>query len=66
MFKKRSSSKAAIVGLDLDPGHIAAAEVTVTSATGNTFTITKTDQGVVTSDCTAAGKRFGCPTGDKW
>ena len=29
MFKKRSSSEAAIVGLDLDPGHIAAAEVTV-------------------------------------
>jgi type IV pilus assembly protein PilM len=30
VFKKRSSSsRAAIVGLDLDPGHIAAAEVTV-------------------------------------
>jgi type IV pilus assembly protein PilM len=29
VFKKRSSSEAAIVGLDLDPGHIAAAEVTV-------------------------------------
>src|SRR5215211_3273332 len=29
VFKKRSSSKADIVGLDLDPGHIAAAEVTV-------------------------------------
>ena len=29
VFKKRSSSQAAIVGLDLDPGHIAAAEVTV-------------------------------------
>ena len=29
MFKKRSSSPAAVVGLDLDPGHIAAAEVTV-------------------------------------
>jgi type IV pilus assembly protein PilM len=29
VFKKRSSSSAAIVGLDLDPGHIAAAEVTV-------------------------------------
>lgn len=29
MFKKRSSSEAAVVGLDLDPGHIAAAEVTV-------------------------------------
>ena len=28
MFKKRSSSQAAVVGLDLDPGHIAAAEVT--------------------------------------
>jgi type IV pilus assembly protein PilM len=28
VFKKRSSSQAAIVGLDLDPGHIAAAEVT--------------------------------------
>jgi type IV pilus assembly protein PilM len=29
VFKKRSSSRAAIVGLDLDPGHLAAAEVTV-------------------------------------
>jgi type IV pilus assembly protein PilM len=29
VFKKRSSSKAAVVGLDLDPGYIAAAEVTV-------------------------------------
>jgi type IV pilus assembly protein PilM len=29
VFKKRSSSQAAVVGLDLDPGHIAAAEVTV-------------------------------------
>jgi type IV pilus assembly protein PilM len=29
VFKKRSSSTAEIVGLDLDPGHIAAAEVTV-------------------------------------
>jgi type IV pilus assembly protein PilM len=29
VFKKRSSSQAAIVGLDLDPGHLAAAEVTV-------------------------------------
>jgi type IV pilus assembly protein PilM len=29
VFKKRSSSQAAIVGLDLDPGHVAAAEVTV-------------------------------------
>ena len=29
MFKKRSSSQAAVVGLDLDPGHLAAAEVTV-------------------------------------
>jgi type IV pilus assembly protein PilM len=28
VFKKRSSSQAAVVGLDLDPGHIAAAEVT--------------------------------------
>jgi type IV pilus assembly protein PilM len=29
VFKKRSSKQAAIVGLDLDPGHIAAAEVHV-------------------------------------
>jgi type IV pilus assembly protein PilM len=29
VFRKRSSSQAAIVGLDLDPGHVAAAEVTV-------------------------------------
>ena len=29
MFKKRSSKQAAVVGLDLDPGHLAAAEVTV-------------------------------------
>jgi type IV pilus assembly protein PilM len=32
VFKKRSSSQAAIVGLDLDPGHLAAAEVTVNGA----------------------------------
>jgi type IV pilus assembly protein PilM len=29
VFKKRSSKQAAIVGLDLDPGHLAAAEVSV-------------------------------------
>jgi type IV pilus assembly protein PilM len=29
VFNKRSSKQAAVVGLDLDPGHIAAAEVTV-------------------------------------
>jgi type IV pilus assembly protein PilM len=29
VFKKRSSSQAAVVGLELDPGHVAAAEVTV-------------------------------------
>ena len=29
MFRKRSSKQAAIVGLDLDPGHLAAAEVSV-------------------------------------
>jgi type IV pilus assembly protein PilM len=29
VFKKRSSKQAAVVGLDLEPGHIAAAEVTV-------------------------------------
>jgi type IV pilus assembly protein PilM len=29
VFKKRSTPKAAVVGLDLDPGYIAAAEVTV-------------------------------------
>jgi type IV pilus assembly protein PilA len=40
--------------------------VTVTSATGNTFEIEKTDTGVVNRTCSAAGKRFGCPTGDVW
>jgi type IV pilus assembly protein PilM len=29
VFKKRSSKNAAVVGLELDPGHVAAAEVTV-------------------------------------
>jgi type IV pilus assembly protein PilM len=29
VFKKRSSKQAAVVGLDLDPGHLAAAEVSV-------------------------------------
>ncbi|MGH2944871.1 MAG: pilus assembly protein PilM [Solirubrobacteraceae bacterium] len=32
MFKKRSSKNAAVVGLELDPGHIAAAEVSVNGA----------------------------------
>jgi len=42
--------------------------VTVTSATGNTFTIAKTDAGVVTRSCSVpnGAKRFGCPTGDRW
>ena len=42
--------------------------VTVTSATGNTFTITKSNAGVVSRDCVVpnGAKRFGCPTGDKW
>ena len=37
--------------------------VTVTSATGNTFTIAKTDAGVVTRSCVvpANAKAYGCP-----
>jgi type IV pilus assembly protein PilA len=42
--------------------------VTVTSATGNTYKITKGADGTVTRDCAvkAGGKRYGCPAGDKW
>jgi type IV pilus assembly protein PilA len=42
--------------------------VTVTSATGNTFTITKSADGTVDRSCAVpnGNKRFGCPTGDKW
>jgi len=42
--------------------------VTVTSATGNTFTIAKTDAGVVDRTCAvpADANRYGCPTGDTW
>jgi type IV pilus assembly protein PilA len=42
--------------------------VTVTSATGNTFSIAKTAAGVVSRDCAVptGAKRYGCPTGDKW
>jgi type IV pilus assembly protein PilA len=42
--------------------------VTVTSATGNTFTIAKDTAGAVTRSCAvpSGAKRYGCPTGDKW
>ena len=42
--------------------------VTATSASGNTFTITKSAAGVTTRSCVVpAGKdRGGCATGDKW
>jgi type IV pilus assembly protein PilA len=42
--------------------------VTVTSATNNTYTITKAADGTVTRSCAVpnGNKRFGCPTGDKW
>jgi type IV pilus assembly protein PilA len=42
--------------------------VTVTSATKNTYTITKTDQGVVTRSCAVpnGNKRFGCPSNNAW
>ena len=40
----------------------------VTSKTGNTFTVTKTDAGQVTRTCTVpAGKnRYGCATNGSW
>jgi type IV pilus assembly protein PilA len=42
--------------------------VTVTSATGNTFTIGKANTGVVTRGCVVpnGAKRYGCPTGGTW
>ena len=41
---------------------------TVTSVTGSTFTITRTDAGVVTRTCNvpAGKKRYGCPTSNSW
>jgi type IV pilus assembly protein PilA len=43
-------------------------DVTVTSATGNTYTIEKLATGVVNRTCVvpAGNKRFGCPTGGTW
>ena len=42
--------------------------VTVTSATNNTYSIAKTNAGVVTRTCVvpANAKRYGCPTGGNW
>jgi type IV pilus assembly protein PilA len=42
--------------------------VTVESATKNTYTIAKTNAGVVTRSCVvpASAKRYGCPTGGNW
>jgi type IV pilus assembly protein PilA len=42
--------------------------VTVTSPTGNTFTISRNATGALSYDCTvpAGNNRAGCPTGDKW
>ena len=42
--------------------------VTVTSATNNTYTIAKTNAGVVTRTCGVAtgAKRYGCPSTGTW
>ncbi len=42
--------------------------VTVTSATNNTYTIAKTNAGVVTRTCVvpANAKRYGCPSSGNW
>jgi type IV pilus assembly protein PilA len=42
--------------------------VTVTSATDNTYQITKANDGTVTRTCQVpnGNKRFGCPTGGTW
>jgi type IV pilus assembly protein PilA len=42
--------------------------VTVTSATGNTFSITKANTGVVTRACVVpnGAKRYGCPSNNIW
>ena len=39
--------------------------LTSTSVTGNVYTITKANTGVVTRSCTTVGK-FGCPTSGSW
>jgi type IV pilus assembly protein PilA len=41
---------------------------TVTSVTGTTFTITKTDTGDVSRTCSVPSgkKRYGCPTNNSW
>ena len=43
-------------------------DVTVTSATGNTYTIEKLATGVVNRTCNvpAGNKRFGCPSSGTW
>jgi type IV pilus assembly protein PilA len=42
--------------------------VTVTSATGNTYSIDKTNAGVVTRSCVvpSGAKRYGCPSTGNW
>ncbi len=40
-------------------------DLTVTSQTGNTFTITRAGAGAVTFDCVTQGKD-GCPNGGDW
>src|SRR3954447_19511807 len=42
--------------------------LTVTSPTGNTFSISRSNTGALSYDCTVPGtnNRAGCPTGNKW
>ena len=40
--------------------------LTVTSKTGNTFTIKKADTGAVTRSCTRPNTKGGCPAGLSW
>ena len=41
-------------------------DLTVTSKTGNTFTITKDDQGVVKRSCEQKNSKGGCPASLSW
>jgi type IV pilus assembly protein PilA len=60
-----AGSKAHVTGVTANANDYS---VTVTSATGNTFTISKTSAGVVTRGCVVpnGAKRYGCPATNLW
>jgi len=60
-----AGDKARVTAITAQPQNYS---VTVTSATGNTYSIAKSDAGVVTRSCVvpANAKRFGCPASNTW